>query len=119
MNLDGSGLRIEGDRSGDRYWSPTRGPSPERFVVYGTGPVAPERPGAYQRPPGSEEETLFGGGPVLVPGAPFRRRLADREIDLYPVRYFSAILNPRDNLVIHTAPSLGPNRPVERASIAN
>ena len=82
-------------------------------AMYGTGSVAPEQPGAYHRPPGSEEETLFGGGPVLVPGAPFRRRLPDREIDLYPVRYFSAILNPRENLVIHTAPSVAPNRPVE------
>jgi Tol biopolymer transport system component len=81
--------------------------------VYGTGPVAPEQPGGYHRQPGSEEETFFGGGPVLVPSAPFRRRLPDREIDLYPVRYFTAILNPRENLVTHTAPSVTPNRPVE------
>jgi Tol biopolymer transport system component len=113
VNLDGSGLRIESDDSGNSYWSSTRGPSAGSFVVYGTGPVAKEQPDAYHRPPGSEEETLFGGGPVLVPGAPFRRRLPDREIDLYPVRYLSAILNPRENLVIHSAPSLGPNRPVE------
>jgi Tol biopolymer transport system component len=113
VNLDGSGLRNESDDSGNSYWVPTRGPSAGSFVVYGTDPVTPEQPGAYHRLPGSEEETLFGGGPVLVPGAPFRRKLPDREIDLYPVRYFTAILNPRENLVIHTEPSVTPSRPVE------
>jgi hypothetical protein len=40
----------------------------------------------------------------MVAGAPFRKRLPDREIDLYPIRYFTAILNPRADLILHTQP---------------
>jgi Tol biopolymer transport system component len=47
-----------------------------------------------------------------VTGAPFRRKLPDREIDLYPVRYFTAILSPRENLLLHTSAS-APSMPVE------
>jgi Tol biopolymer transport system component len=51
-------------------------------------------------------------GPALVAGAPFKRKIPDREIDLYPIRYFVAILNPRADLIIHTEPS-APSKPVE------
>jgi len=46
-----------------------------------------------------------------VPGAPFRRKLPDRQVDLYPIRYFSAVLNPRENLILHSAPGV-PSKPV-------
>jgi Tol biopolymer transport system component len=111
VNADGSGAQIESDNSDNSYWAPTRGPSPRSFVAYGTGPVVPEPPGGYHRA-FPVETGIFGNGPVLVSGAPFRRRLPDREIELYPVRYFSAILNPRENLIIHSAPS-APTNPVE------
>lgn len=110
VNPDGSGERIESDDSANSYWGPTRGPSTETFVAYGTGPVAPDPPGGYYN--SAAELGIFGHGPVLVPGAPFRRRLPDREVDLYPVRYFVAILNPRKDLLIHTGAN-PPTKPVE------
>jgi Tol biopolymer transport system component len=111
VNRDGSGATIESDPSKNSYWGPVRGPSTGTFVAYGTGPLGPEPRESYHRAPGFEAK-FFGDGPVLVPGAPFRRTLPDRQIDLYPIRYFSAILNPRENLLLHTAPS-APSRPVE------
>jgi len=111
VNADGSGAQIESDNSDNSYWAPSRGPSAGSFVAYGTGPVDPEPPGGYHRA-FPVETGIFGNGPVLVAGAPFRRELPDREIDLYPIRYFSAILNPREDLIIHGAPS-APSNPVE------
>ena len=105
VNPDGSGARIESDESDNSYWGPTRGPSAGSFVAYGTGPIAPEQPGEYHR-------TFLSNGPALVAGAPFKRKLPDREIELYPIRYFVAILNPRTDLIIHTEPS-APSKPVE------
>jgi Tol biopolymer transport system component len=111
VNLDGSGEIIESDPSTNNYWGPTRGPSKGTFVAYGTGPVEPEPRESYHRT--LVELAIFsGGGPVLAPGAPFRRTLPDREIDLYPIRYFTAILSPREDLIIHTAPSAS-GSPVE------
>src|SRR5579872_2101278 len=104
VDADGSGLRIESDGSDNSYWAPSRGPSGGSFVAYGAGPVKQE---LYHRSP--EESAIFGSGPVLAPGAPFRRTLADRSIDLYPIRYFTGILNPREDLIFHITP---PN-PVE------
>ena len=112
VNRDGSGVIIESDPSKNSYQGPVHGPSTGTFFAYGTGPVGPEPAGGYHRAPGFEAGQLFKDGPVLVAGAPFRRRLPDREVDLYPIRYFSAILNPRENLLLHTAPSSRGN-PVE------
>jgi Tol biopolymer transport system component len=47
-----------------------------------------------------------------VAGAPFKRKLPDREVELYPIRYFVAILNPQADLIVHTEPS-APSKPVE------
>jgi Tol biopolymer transport system component len=112
VNPDGSGEVIESDPStNNNYWGPTRGPSKGTFVAYGTGPVEPEPREGYHRTP--VEQGIFSeGGPALAPGAPFRRTLPDREIDLYPIRYFTAILSPREDLIIHTSPSVSGN-PVE------
>jgi len=112
VNSDGSGATIESDPSKNSYRGPSHGPSKGTFVAYGTGPVEPEPPEGYHRAPGFEAGQLFRDGPVLVPGAPFRKKLPDRQIDLYPIRYFSAILNPRENLILHTGPS-DPSIPVE------
>ncbi len=105
VNPDGSGARIESDESDNSYWGPTRGPSEGTFVAYGTGPVAPEPPGEYHR-------TFLSNGPVLVAGAPFKRKLPDREVELYPLRYFVAILDPKADLILHTEPS-APSKPLE------
>jgi Tol biopolymer transport system component len=112
VNRDGSGATIESDPSKNSYRGPARGPSAGTFVAYGTGPVEPEPPDGYHRALGFEAGQLFRDGPVLVTGAPFRRKLPDRQIDLYPIRYFTAILSPRENLILHTAPS-APSKPVE------
>jgi len=105
VNRDGSGERIESGDSSESYRGPTRGPTPNSFVAYGTGPVAPEPPGEYHR-------TFLTSGAALVAGAPFRRKLPDREVELYPIRYFVAILNPREDLIVHTEPS-APSKPVQ------
>ncbi len=114
VNRDGSGVTIESDPSKNGYRGPSRGPThgstQGAFVAYGTGPVEPDPADGYHRTP--VESGIVRGGPVLVPGAPFRRKLPDREIDLYPIRYFTAILSPRENLILHTAPS-APSKPVE------
>ena len=103
VNSDGSGATIESDPSKNSYRGPAHGPSKGTFVAYGTGPVEPEPPEGYHRAPGFEAGQLFRDGPVLVT-APFRRTLPDRQIDFNPIRYFSAVLNPRENLILHTAP---------------
>ncbi len=110
VNPDGSGERIESDDSANSYWGPAKGPSSGGFVAYGTGPIGPDPPGGYYHSPA--EARIFGRGPVLVPGAPFRRAIPNREVDLYPVRYMVAILNPRRDLIIHTGDS-APSKPVE------
>jgi Tol biopolymer transport system component len=112
VNSDGSGATVESDPSKNSYRGPSHGPSKGTFVAYGTGPVEPEPPDGYHRASGFEAGQLFKDGPVLVAGAPFRRKLPDREIDLYPIRYFTAILSPRENLILHVAPS-APSKPVE------
>jgi len=109
VNRDGSGATIESNGSNTSYRGPTRGPAAGTFVAYGTGPVEPEPADGYHRT--TVEMGIVRGGPVLVPGAPFRKTLPDRQIELYPIRYFSAILNPRDNLILHTAPD-APSKPV-------
>lgn len=105
VNQDGSGERIESDDPTESYWGPTHGPSKGIFVAYGTAPAAPEPPGEYHR-------TFLSNGPALVAGAPFKRKLPDREVELYPIRYFVAILNPQADLIVHTEPS-APSKPVE------
>jgi Tol biopolymer transport system component len=111
VNPDGSQMRIESDESDNSYWAPQRGSSAGSFVVYGTAPVKPEPQGGYHRAPGAEAG-IFPDGPVLVADTPVRKKLPDRQIALYPIRYFSAILSPRSDLIIHAAPGVPPN-PVE------
>ena len=111
-NRDGSGAAIESDPSKSSYRGPAHGPSKRSFVAYGAGPVEPEPTEGFHRAAGFEAGQLFKDGPVLVAGAPFRRKLPDRQIDLYPIRYFTAIMSPSENLILHTAPS-APSKPVE------
>ncbi len=100
VDRDGSGARVESDASMNSYWDPSHGPGGGTFVAYGTGPVAPDPPEGYHRS-GLEAAAYGPAGPVLVPGAPFRRMLPDRQVDLYPVRYFFAFLDPRANRILH------------------
>jgi WD40-like Beta Propeller Repeat len=111
VNSDGSGMRTESDESRNSYWAPQRGLAAGSFVAYGTGPVQPEPPGGYHRAPVAEAG-IFPDGPVLVADGRVRKKLPDRRVDLYPIRYFTAILSPREDLIIHTAPAVPPS-PVE------
>jgi Tol biopolymer transport system component len=110
VNPDGSQMRTESEESRNSYWAPQRGPSAGSFVVYGTGPVKPEPQGGYHRAPGAEAGIFLDDGPVLAADAPVRKKLPDRQVDLYPIRYFSAILSPRDDLIVHAAPGAPPNQ---------
>lgn len=100
VDRNGANERIESDvsnnmssKSANRYWKPARGATTGEFVAHGDGPIDAGIPvGPYR-------------SPFLVEGAPFRRRLPDREIDLYPLRLFTALLNPtRDILLMTNAP---------------
>ncbi len=94
---DGSDERVESAPSQENFWEPTRGPTAGSFIAHGT---TPNVPGA---PIGTD---VFGAhGAVLVEGAPFRAELADRTIELYPLRYFSAVLNPRTDALVYDAPA--------------
>jgi Tol biopolymer transport system component len=99
---DGSGEKVESDASKNNYWEPGPGPSAGTFVAHGTAPDVPGLPAGYDYAPIAS----LGEGPFLVSSAPFRKTLPDREIDLYPLRYFSAVVNPRRNLVLLSDPGL-------------
>jgi dipeptidyl aminopeptidase/acylaminoacyl peptidase len=99
VERDGSDVRVESDASAGDYGAPTKGPASGTFVVHGDGPVAGDPPGGYRRSVG--ETVLFSRGPVLVAGAPFRRTLPDREIEIFPLRYFAAVLHPAEDLLLH------------------
>lgn len=89
---DGSDERIESGGSEQNFWEPARGPSPGSFVAHGATPRAAQ---------GALTDASFGGrGSVLVENGPVRRVLPDRDIDLYPLRYGSAVLKPNEDLVL-------------------
>jgi Tol biopolymer transport system component len=91
---DGSDERIESGSSEQNFWEPARGPLPGSFVAHG---AAPHAAGNSSLTDGS-----FGGrGSVLAENAPVRRVLPDRDIDLYPLRYSSAVLKPNEDLVLY------------------
>jgi Tol biopolymer transport system component len=71
VQADGSDLRIERDDAARNYWGPGPGPTPGTIVAYGTAPSAAGAADA---------------GDFLAGGAPFRRSVAGRAVDVYPVR---------------------------------
>ena len=89
VRVDGSDPRIESDDAANNYWGPSPGPTPGTIVAYGTSPSVAT----------SDE------GPFLVGGAPFRRSIPGREIDLYPVRpSLGAVLHPLEPLLLRGEP---------------
>ena len=109
INPDGSDERIDSDRSENSYWAPSQGDAPGRLVAHGTGPFAPVTD--HVQTPGILN---LGDGPFLAAGAPFAKKLADREIELYPIRFFTALLNPTKNLVLLTTAPGGTDLLVSR-----
>jgi Tol biopolymer transport system component len=102
VDRNGANERIESDVSTNRYWKPARGATTGEFVAHGDGPVDPGIPRGQT---GITAQT----GSLLVEGAPFRKRLPDREIDLYPLRLFTALLNPTRDMLLLTNPPGGTN----------
>ncbi len=101
VDAEGANERIESDSSKNSYWKPTRGPSTGSIVAHGSN--------TRGLPDGeaTSPESTFAEGPFLVAGAPFRKKLPDREIELYPIRYFTAVLNPTKDLFLLTHPPPG------------
>jgi Tol biopolymer transport system component len=91
---DGSGPRVESDSSTNSYWRPVRGPSPGSIIVH-----ASLTPGVPQGQRMSFDATFREGSPTMA-GAPFLKKLPDRNIELYPLRKFTSILHPRKDLVL-------------------
>ncbi|HEV2982837.1 MAG TPA: hypothetical protein VGX46_00540 [Vicinamibacterales bacterium] len=106
MNVDGSNARVESGTSAESFWKPTRGPSAGTIVVHGTAASASVSPQGLGG--------AFGNGSFLVEGAPFTTVLPDRAIALYPLRYFTAALNPKRDLVLLTHPAGGTDLLVSR-----
>ena len=102
IGADGSEERIESDPSSNDYWAPSWGHAAGMLVAHGTGPYSPADD--VVRTPWTAN---IGEGPFLAAGAPFGKRLANREIKLYPIRFFTALLNPKKDLVLLTTPPGG------------
>jgi Tol biopolymer transport system component len=94
---DGSGLTLESDTASS-YASPSFALRADGMVAHGPGPADLERPQ-------SDLAALTGGpGPLVVPGAPWRRRLTDRELDLYPIRELLAAALPSGGAMVRAVP---------------
>ena len=98
VNRDGSDVRLESDSSTHSYWEPTRGPTAGSIIVHGS--TSPGVPLGQVVSPAS----MFRDGVFLAPGAPFRRNLSDRTIELYPVRQQVALLHPQRDVLLVRAP---------------
>jgi Tol biopolymer transport system component len=96
IRADGSDPRVESDDSENSYWEPTRGSGGDTIIVHGSATMGV--------PDGMTPPTILPDGGFLAAGAPFRRTLPDREIDLYPVRRFSAALHPLLDLLLTRKP---------------
>jgi parallel beta-helix repeat protein len=94
---DGSGLRLENDAASG-FAAPSFSLRAGGMVVHGPG-----RPD-LERPQSALAELMGGPGPLLVPGAPWRRVLPDRELELYPIREFLAAALPSGDAVVRAIP---------------
>ena len=99
---DGSGQRLESPHSTVNYWKPARVGRTNGLVAHGTASVRSPQVDTG-RPRGGPD---LGEGPFIAGGSPLRKRLPDREIDLYAIRYFSAFVHPvRDLALLMTPPA--------------
>jgi len=105
---DGANSRVELSSATESYWKPARARS-GGFIVHGTAASAASSPRGL-----SGSGPVIGDGPFVAHGAPFRTQLPDRGIDLYPLRYFTALQNPRKNLLLLTQPAGGTDLMVSR-----
>jgi hypothetical protein len=111
---DGGGQRVESPGPAFNYWKPARVGRTNGLVAHGS--ASSGSPHSGSRRPGGPD---LGEGPFIAGGRPVRRRLPDREIDLYAIRYFSAFVHPiKDVALLLMAPgstgSLTSTPPAER-----
>lgn len=91
---DGSDFRFETDtKSTTNYWVPTCSRKSDAMAVYGPGPSQKDVP---QGEPG------IGDGPLLMPHSPVYVDLPDRTVALYPMRSFSASIDPSGAKIVRS-----------------
>ena len=99
---DGGGQRLESPHSAVNYWKPARVGRTNGLVAHGTASGRSPQVDT-RRPRGGPD---LGEGPFIAGGSPVRKRLPDREIDLYAMRYFSVFVHPvRDLALLMTPPA--------------
>jgi Tol biopolymer transport system component len=94
---DGSGLRLESDTALS-FAAPSFALRAGGMVAHGPGRADLERPQS------GVAQLMGGPGPVLTPGAPWRRVLPDRDVELYPVREFLAAALPSGDAMVRALP---------------
>lgn len=95
VDSNGTDRKVELD-STQNFWEPSLHPQTHALLVHGPGPI-PE-----------DANRSFGEGPLSEEGSPFRKKLSDREIDLYPMRTFTCMIHPLKNDLLYSSPP-GPN----------
>src|SRR5579871_3749085 len=88
---DGSDFRFETDTTTTDYWVPKFSAKTGAMAVYGPGP--PQR---------NVPQGEGGEGPLLVPHSPVYVNLPDRTLALYPMRSFSASIDPSGTRIVRT-----------------
>lgn len=97
VKSDGSDERFESDES-NNYWQPYFNARTGAMICHGTGPLQQGVPeGSFF--PG---RMYLGPGPLLLSGYPRRTEFPDRNVELYPLRGFSAVPHPHQNLLVRT-----------------
>jgi len=91
---DGSDRRLESDAA-NGYMAPFFAAG--AMVAHGPGPIPADVPQ-------TGAASLLGPGPLLTPGAPWRRSLPDRELRVYPLRELMAAAHPAGDSVLRTPP---------------
>jgi Tol biopolymer transport system component len=96
---DGSGRRLESPPSTVNYWKPARVGRTKGLVAHGTASARSAQVATGRRVGGPD----LGEGPFIAGGRPAHKRLPDREIELYAIRYFSVFAHPiRDVALLMT-----------------
>jgi Tol biopolymer transport system component len=100
---DGSDRRLESDDV-NGYMAPFFASG--AMVVHGPGPIPKDVPQ-------TGAAALLGPGPLLAPGAPWRRTVEDRELRVYPLRELFVAAHPAGDSVLRT-PAPGPRLVISR-----
>jgi Tol biopolymer transport system component len=94
---DGSDERVESEES-NNYWQPSFGRMTGAMYCHGVGPSSNDAPVGSVFP----GHMYLGPGPLLESGYPKKTDLPDRQVELYPIRGFSAVPHPSKDLLVRT-----------------